>query len=148
MLRPIAIATLIAGTLDILMAIVSTAVAGGSVARMLGGIASGPFGGAIRDSAIGAPVGLAVHFALMAVIVTVFMLAARSAPALRRFWWIAGPVYGLAVFLVMYGVVLPARFEGAGLPTDGVELAKALFAHCVLVGLPIAWIAARSSLRD
>jgi hypothetical protein len=143
MIRTIAWATLVAGALDILMAIVDTLLSAGSVSRMLGSIASGPFGDGIRDSAAAAPLGLLVHFAIMAVIAAVFVFAARRFPALVRYWWIAGLLYGVGAWLVMYGVVLPLRF-GSALPTEPVQIAKGLFAHCVLVGLPIAWITARS----
>jgi hypothetical protein len=146
MFRTIAWAALVAGTLDILMAVIDTSLAGGSVTGMLRSIASGPFGDGIRDSAAAAPLGLLVHFAIMAVIAAVYLVAAQRIPALVRYWWIAGLVYGLGVWLVMYGVVLPLRF-GSSLPTDPVAIAKGLFAHCVLVGLPIAWITARAARR-
>ena len=146
MFRTIAWAALVAGTLDILMAVIDTSLAGGSVTGMLRSIASGPFGDGIRDSAAAAPLGLLVHFAMMAVIAAVYLVAAQRIPALVRYWWIAGLVYGLGVWLVMYGVVLPLRF-GSSLPTDPVAIAKGLFAHCVLVGLPIAWITARAARR-
>ena len=143
MLRTIAWATLVAGTLDILMAIIDTALSGGSVTGMFRSIASGPFGDGMRESSAGAPLGLLVHFAIMAVIAAVYVVAAQRIPVLNRYWWIAGLVYGFGVWLVMYGIVLPARF-GASLPTEPVAVAKGLFAHCVLVGLPIAWITART----
>jgi hypothetical protein len=143
MARTILWATLVAGTLDILMAIVDVSLSGGSVTGMFRSIASGPFGDGMRENAIGAPLGLAVHFAIMAVIAAVYVLAAQRIPALVRYWWLAGLIYGLGVWLVMYGIVLPARF-GAPFPTQPVAIAKGLFAHCVLVGLPIAWIAARA----
>ena len=143
MLRTIAWATRVAGTLDILMAVIDVALSGGSVPGMFRSIASGPFGDGMRQSSLGVPVGLLVHFAIMAVIAAVYVVAARRMPVLNRYWWIAGLVYGFGVWLVMYGIVLPARF-GASLPTEPVAVAKGLFAHCVLVGLPIAWIAARA----
>ena len=143
MTRAIAWATLVAGTLDILMAIIDTSLSGGSVTGMFRSIASGPFGDGMRENAAGAPLGLLVHFAIMAVIAAVYIVAARRLSFLNRYWWIAGVLYGLGVWLVMYGIVLPARFGGA-LPTEPVTIAKGLFAHCVLVGLPIAWIAARA----
>ena len=143
MTRAIAWATLVAGTLDILMAIIDTSLSGGSVTGMFRSIASGPFGDSMREHAAGVPLGLLVHFAIMAVIAAAYVLAARRIPALIRNWWIAGLIYGLGVWLVMYGIVLPARF-GAPFPAEAVEIAKGLFAHCVLVGLPIAWIAARA----
>jgi hypothetical protein len=144
MFRTIAWATLVAGTLDILMAVVDTLLSGGSVAGMLASVASGPFGDGIRDSAAAAPLGLLVHFAIMAVMAAVYLVAARRVPALNRRWWLVGPLYGVALWLVMYWIVLPARFEGFTPPSEAVAIAKGLFAHCVLVGLPIAWITARS----
>ena len=143
MLRTIAWATLVAGTLDILMAVIDVTLSGGSVPGMFRSIASGPFGDGMRQSSLGVPAGLLVHFAIMAVIAAVYVVAAQRMPVLNRYWWIAGLVYGFGVWLVMYGIVLPARF-GASLPTEPVAVAKGLFAHCVLVGLPIAWITARA----
>ena len=143
MLRTIAWATLVAGTLDILMAVIDVSLSGGSVPGMFRSIASGPFGDGMRESSAGAPLGLLVHFAIMAVIAAVYVVAAQRIPVLNRYWWIAGLVYGFGVWLVMYGAVLPMRF-GSSLPTEPVAVAKGLFAHCVLVGLPIAWIAARA----
>ena len=143
MLRTIAWATLVAGTLDILMAVIDVSLSEGSVPAMFRSIASGPFGDGMRESAVGAPLGLVVHFAIMAVIAAVYIVAARRIPALTRYWWIAGLLYGVGVWLVMYGIVLPARFGGS-LPSEALAVAKGLFAHCVLVGLPIAWITARA----
>ena len=143
MLRTIAWATLVAGTLDILMAVIDVTLFGGSVPGMFRSIASGPFGDGMRESSAGVPAGLVVHFAIMAVIAAVYIVAARRIPALTRYWWIAGLLYGVGVWLVMYGIVLPARF-GASLPSEPLAIAKGLFAHCVLVGLPIAWITARA----
>ena len=143
MLRTIAWATLVAGTLDLLMAVIDVSLSGGSVPGMFRSIASGPFGDGMHESAVGAPLGLLIHFAIMAVIAAVYVLAAQRIPALVRYWWLAGLLYGLGVWLVMYGIVLPARF-GASLPTEPVAVAKGLFAHCVLVGLPIAWVTARA----
>ena len=144
MIRTIAWATLVAGTLDILMAIVDTSLSGGSVTGMLRSIASGPFGDGMRESSLGPPLGLLVHFAIMTVIAAFYVVAAQRIPALVLYSWIAGLLYGLGAWLVMYGVVLPLRF-GSSLPTDPVQIAKGLFAHCVLVGLPIAWITARAA---
>ena len=143
MLRTIAWATLVAGTLDILMAVIDVSLSGGSVPGMFRSIASGPFGDGMRESSAGVPAGLVVHFAIMAVIAAVYIVAARRTPALTRYWWIAGLLYGVGVWLVMYGIVLPARFGGS-LPSEALAVAKGLFAHCVLVGLPIAWITARA----
>jgi hypothetical protein len=57
--------------------------------------------------------------------------------------WLAGTLYGLALYGVMYGIVLPARF-GAPFPNpDKLALALGLFPHIALVGIPMALILRR-----
>jgi hypothetical protein len=141
--RKIAVATLIAGTLDIAMAMIGTASAGKPITGMLRGLASGPFPGAGEWGTAGALAGLLVHFAIMAVIATVFILAREKIALVRRHTLLAAAAYGVGVWLVMYGVVLPLRF-GAPFPSaQPVEIAKQLFAHVVLVGLAIGLVAKR-----
>lgn len=137
--RTIALATFVAGTLDIISAFVFS----GAVVGVLQTVASGPFGKAVAEGAAGAPLGLLTHFAIMAVMVTAYVLAARRVPALNRYWPLAGVVYGLALWLVMYWIVLPLRWSSYQTPHDALAITKQLFSHCVLVGLPLAWITAR-----
>jgi len=139
--RRIALATLVAGALDIGFAAINTAAAGKPIAGMLRSVASGPFADAPHWGTAGAAAGLAVHFAIMAVMAAVFVIAVDRIGWVRKNWLLAGLLYGLVLWLVMYGVVLPQRF-GAAFPTSKpIELAKQLFAHIGLVGLPIALIA-------
>jgi hypothetical protein len=145
MTRTIIWATLVAGTLDILSAFVWTLIAGGNPANVLPSVASGPFGDAIKDSAIAAPLGLAVHFAIMLVMVAAYVWVASRVPALSRQWLIAGVLYGLLLWLVMYWIVLPLRF-GIPHPSEGAAIARQLISHLLLVGTPIAWIAARGGV--
>ena len=65
--RPFAIATLISGSLDILFAMILTVTRGGEIGNMLRSVASGPFPSATEMGTGGAVLGLAVHFALMAI---------------------------------------------------------------------------------
>ncbi|HKR24647.1 MAG TPA: hypothetical protein VJS15_05275, partial [Allosphingosinicella sp.] len=84
LLRPILLATLVAGTLDIIAAIGLTLFYGRrTVAEMLRGVASGPFPGASEWGSGGAALGLAVHFTLMAIMVAFYVLVAARRPALR-----------------------------------------------------------------
>jgi len=138
--RTIALATLVAGTLDILSAFVWS----GAVVGVLRTVASGPLGDAIAHGPAGAPLGLLVHFAIMAVMVAVYVLAAGRIPALNRYWWIAGPLYGVVLWIVMYWIVMPLRWESYTTPSEALPILKQLISHCLLTGLPIAWIAARS----
>jgi hypothetical protein len=142
LMRPILTATLLAGTLDILAAVVLTLVYGGQPANMLRRVASGPFQGATDWGAGGAVLGLVTHYLLMAIMVTAFMAAAAR---WRTLWmhplrW--GILYGLATYVVMNLVVVPLRWPEA-FPPRPVSVATQLFCHIVLVGLPIAWIASR-----
>ena len=143
MIRTIAWATLVAGTLDILSAFIWS----GAVIGVLQTVASGPLGNEIAESPAGAPLGLLVHYAIMAVMVTVYVLAAQRIPALTRHWWIAGPLYGVALWIVMYWIVMPLRWDGYQTPSEAWPIAKQLISHCLLTGLPIAWITARSMPR-
>ncbi len=139
--KRIAIGTALAGTLDIAMAIAGTLAAGHSPVAMLGGLASGPFPGADALGLPGAALGLLVHYAIMAVMVAVFVLARDRIAAVRAHTVIAAALYGVVLWLVMYGAVLPLRFHSHFPSANPVEIAKQLFAHVILVGMSIAWVA-------
>ena len=142
-LRPIALATAVAGTLDIAWAAILSLVYGRDPTNMLRFVASGPFPNATEWGAAGAGLGLVVHFALMAIMATAFVIAAKQWPALVDRPWLAGVGYGLATYVVMNWIVVPLRFA-APLPPKPSAIATQLFAHVVLVGIPIALITART----
>lgn len=142
MARTIVWATLIAGTLDILYAAMMSMINGREPAAMLRFVASGPFPGATEWGAAGSILGLIVHFTLMAIMATAFVLAARHWPELLTKPIQSGLIYGLATYVVMNWIVVPLRFD-APLPPKPTAIASQLFAHIVLVGIPIALIAAR-----
>ena len=143
MLKPIAVATAVSGTLDILFAMVLTVFFGREIGNMLRYVGSGPFPQATEMGASGAIVGLLVHFTLMAIMAAAYVLAARRVPALieKPIQW--GVLYGLATYVVMNWLVVPMRF-GAPLPPSPLSMATQLFAHIVLVGIPVALITARN----
>ncbi len=143
MRRPIALATAVAGTLDILWAMILTLWFGREIPNMLRFVASGPFPGATEWGAAGAALGLIVHFALMAIMATAFVIAAKQWPALVDRPWLAGVGYGLVTYVIMNWIVVPLRFA-APLPPKPSAIASQLFAHLVLVGIPIALITART----
>lgn len=138
--RKIAAATLVAGTLDILAAIALTLWFGRQVPGMLRYVASGPFPAANEWGASGAALGLAVHFVLIAVMASAFVLATARFDHLRRHWLLWGVLYGLATWVVMNLIVVPLRF---GTMPSAQSIATQLFCHIVLVGIPVAWIARR-----
>ena len=141
-LKPIVIATLVCGTLDILWAVILTLWRGKDPAAMLRFVGSGPFPQATDMGTTGSVLGLLVHFTLMAIMVAVFVLAARERPSLvdRPLLW--GLVYGLITYVVLDLIVVPLRFPSAWPPAP-TSIATQLFAHVALVGLPTALIARR-----
>lgn len=145
MLRPIAIATAVAGALDILWAMILTMTVGkGDIPAMLRFVASGPFGDAAKEwGAGGAFLGLVVHFSLMAIMATAFVLTVRSRPQLLDTPWLTALAFGLITYFAMNWVVVPLRF-GTPLPPKTLSIATQLFAHLVLVGIPFVFIAART----
>ena len=142
MLKPIAIATAVAGTLDIVFAMILTVYFGREIGGMLRYVGSGPFPQATEMGAGGAILGLLVHFALIAIMAAVYVIAAQRMPALlqRPIQW--GVIYGFVTYVVMNWLVVPIRFD-TPLPPSPLSMATQLFAHIVLVGIPIALITAR-----
>jgi hypothetical protein len=150
--------TLIAGTLDILSAFVFSAIPGGdpshfaekfNPAKVLRGVAAGPFGDGMATGGAGAALlGLLTHYGLMTVMVTVFVLAAKRIDVLTRHPIVSGVAYGLIIYLFMYWVVLVNRYPGVearlGTPWG---IGNALFSHLLLVGIPIALVTAQAFRR-
>jgi hypothetical protein len=143
MIRPIALATAVAGSLDILFAMILTVIFGREIGNMLRFVASGPFPAAKDWGTGGAALGLAVHFTLIAIMATVFVLLARRYPDVLKSPIKWGVVYGLVTYVAMNWVVVPLRFDSP-LPPKPPSIATQLFAHIALVGIPIALIAART----
>jgi hypothetical protein len=132
MLKPIALATLVSGTLDILFAMVLTVIYGREIGNMLRYVASGPFPSATDMGAAGALLGLVVHFGLMAIMAAVFMFAARGKPAILDRPVLTAIGYGLLTYVVLDLLVVPLRFPAA-FPPKPLSIASQLFAHIVLV---------------
>ena len=138
-------AWLLCGTLDALYATFVALLRGTSTATVWLGVASGPFGDGTRDwGAGGILAGLAVHFALMAAMVAVGLWLARRTLLGEVAVWKAGTLYGIAIYAVMYGLVLSQRF-GVPFPNpDRIKVAIGLFPHIFLVGLPMFYLFKRT----
>lgn len=141
MLRPILIATAIAGTLDLLSAFFFASLSGMMPLQVLQFVASGPFGEAPTATAGWGLVGVLVHFAIMACMAAAYMMVAPRFPALLRHPIPAGIAYGVLLWLLMYWVVRPLRWPDLPLPHTLYGISNALFSHCILVGIPIALVA-------
>jgi hypothetical protein len=142
MLKPIAIATAISGTLDILFAMILTVAFGREIPNMLRFVASGPFPSAVNMGTGGAILGLIVHFALMAIMATCLMLLMRWKPERLDIPLLTGVAYGVITYFIMNWAVVPLRFH-TPLPPKTLSVLTQAFAHIVLVGMPMAYVAAR-----
>ena len=130
------------GALDLGYAILITMVMGGTAKAVLLSVASGPFGDGVADwGALALLLGVLVHFAIMAMMVAAYAPLSRTQIVLRMGPWLAGILWGLALYLVMYWIILPLRFPAVHPITEPARIARALFPHLALVGIPMALIA-------
>jgi hypothetical protein len=144
--RAILTAGLVVGVLDISSAFVIWWQRGVGAPRGLQGIAAGLLGGSAFDGGLAtAGLGLALHFFVAFVVVSVFYLASRKIGFLTNHPFVSGVLYGIGVYLVMYWFVLPTTF-----PTFRHRVWNELIAvaiHISLIGLPCALIVSRYSQR-
>jgi uncharacterized membrane protein YagU involved in acid resistance len=142
--KAVLFAWLLAGTLDIGDAIVMTLAHGKSPIKMLQGIASALLDKetAAHGGLATAAFGLGLHFAIMLAMVSVFVFAARRWPVITRMPFVAGPLYGIVLYLIMYKIVLPTRWPGPPAPFKLEAFANQIFAHTILVGLSMALVTA------
>lgn len=141
--RAIMIGGFAGGALDLGFAFAAWALRGVGPTDILRGIASGLLGPAARTGFAPVPLGLVCHFLLSLLFAAAFVLVAvRVASVGRQSPWLAGPLYGVAVYFVMNRVVLP--LSNFAVPAGGTSLSFAdLASHMFLFGLPIALAAHR-----
>jgi hypothetical protein len=142
--RAILTAGFVVGVLDISSAFVIWWQRGVALQRGLQGIAAGLLGAKSYEGGIAsAGMGLALHFLVAFIVVTVFYMTSRKIVLLTQEPIASGTLYGIGVYIVMYWLVLPAAF-----PTFRHRLWNELFAvaiHICLIGLPTAFIVRRYS---
>ena len=142
--RAILTAGLVVGVLDISSAFVIWWQRGVGARRGLQGIAAGLLGAKSFDGGlVTAGLGLALHFFVAFVVVSIFYLASRKIEFLTIHPVVSGVLYGIGVYVLMYWFVLPMAF-----PTFRHRLGNELLAvaiHISLIGLPCALIVHRYS---
>jgi hypothetical protein len=139
--RAIVMATLIAGTLDIVAAF---ALNGFRAEHVLQTIASAVMAKAAFDHGwASAALGLALHYAIMLAMVALFMIELAPRRPIARKPYQSGALYGLLLWALMYLIVLPLRWP-AIFPRFSIgETSAQLFCHIVLVGLTMGWATTR-----
>ena len=88
-----------------------------------------------------AGLGLAIHFFIAFVVVSIFYLASRKVAFLIKRPFVSGVFYGIGVYVVMYWIVLPAAFSTFRHRPSNELLELAI--HICLIGLPTAFIVRR-----
>lgn len=146
-LKAVVWAGLIAGAMDIAAAFVTwKLLANVAPARILKGIASGLLGPSAYQGGAGiAALGLFLHFVIAFGAATVFYIASRKMHFLTAKPFVSGPLYGIAVYVLMYWIVLPLSAVHRG-PFSARLALLAIVTHMVCVGTPIA-LAVRRFLR-
>jgi hypothetical protein len=124
--------------LDGVAATVQFTLIGISPLRIWQGVASGLLGErAFRQGWVSGGLGLLLHFVIAFVAATVFVEVCLLVPFFARVYWIAGPLYGVAVFLVMNLVVVPLSARPKR-PASSRAIAVQVIIHILFVGFPIA----------
>jgi hypothetical protein len=142
--RAILTAGLVVGVLDISSAFVIWWQRGVGARRGLQGIAAGLLGANSFDGGlITAGLGLALHFFVAFVVVTIFYVVSRKIEFLVIHPVVSGVLYGIGVYSVMYWFVLPSVFSTFRHRLGNELLAVAI--HISLIGLPCALIVRRYS---
>lgn len=143
LLKVIAGAGLLVGTLDILEAIIFYGLRGISPTRILQGIAFGLIGrAAFTQGSRSAALGLLLHFVIATTWAAIYLLVSRRHP-LSRHPWIYGTLYGIIVYILMNYVVLPLSHVGLRPLPPLLPLFNGVGALIVCIGLPLAFIARR-----
>ena len=134
---------LLAGSLDISAAFVNSGIRGRSPMWVLQSVASGLLGSASYQGGVpAAALGAVLHFFIAFSACAVFFAASRKIEFLVERAIVSGILYGIAVYLFMYGVVLPLTFHRNFLtPLSAVLVALTIHIFCV--GLPIALVVSR-----
>ncbi len=147
--RAIGWAGLLAGSLDITAAFVEAGLEGRSPVSLHQGIAGGLLGmSSFRGGLATAALGAFFHFLIATTAAAVFYLASHKLKFLVKHAIPSGLLYGVAVYIFMYYIVLPisAYHTKIALP----PMAQDVAVHMFMVGLPISLVVRKysdSSLR-
>jgi len=119
-LPTIASAGLIAGILDITSAFVIAGLKDTGSIRMLQGIASGLLGPPSFEGGMAtAGLGLAIHFLIAFTAAAVFYVGSLKFSFLTQHAVVSGLLYGIAVYVFMYWIVVPSPSLTRAIPFRG-----------------------------
>jgi len=148
--KAILISGLIAGTLDILAAIIQTLISGRNPVTMLKFIASGVFGkSALSGGLQYAYYGLFFHYCISFVWTIILFLFYPLISSLTGNKILIGIGYGLLVWVAMSMIVLPlSQAPGISLSFSFLGAIKSIGILIVAVGLPISFMASKYYVQN
>lgn len=140
-IRAVVLGTLLAGTLDLVAAILLNPDPG--PVGVLQSIASGWAGSAaFEGGATYAALGVLTHFVLMGAIASVWVgLASRLTLVRDLSWPLAGVACGVATWAIMSLIVVPLSAAPFAVADGARPIIQGLIVHVLCVGLPLAWVA-------
>ena len=137
---------LIAGVMDLTAAFVTSGLRGVGPIRIMQSIASGLLGAdAFKGGFKTAALGVVLHFLIATVATSVYYAASRKLGLLVRQAIVCGILYGVAVYLFMYLIVLPNSAVPFKISRTLSAVATGLAIHIICVGLPISLAVRRFS---
>lgn len=138
--RAVFAAGIAVGLLDGLAAVINSAIRGVSPERVFQYIASGLLGRTSYEMGATAVIlGVFLHFVVAIGAAGVFVIAALQINWLGLRPLIAGPIYGVLVYIFMAEVIRPLS-AAAALPRTLTGTITGILIHIAFVGLPIALI--------
>jgi hypothetical protein len=121
----------------------------GTASGVAKAIARGWYGDAVKTMPpIVEPIGIASHYFILIVAAAIFVGASLRLPVLRRIAWIAGPLFGICIYVVMHFVVVPLSAVHAVNNPKGLQFVEEFGGHMFVIGLPIALWARAMLGRD
>jgi uncharacterized membrane protein YagU involved in acid resistance len=138
---------LICGMLDITAALVVYGFFGAKPIPLLQGIAAGLLGSRSFSGGVStAALGLLCHFFIAFSAAMVFFIVSRGLPFIVNHAIISGALYGVVVYFFMNRIVVPLS-AARKFPFSFKMMVIGITIHIFCVGLPIALVARRYSLR-
>jgi hypothetical protein len=147
-IKIIALATVLIGTLDISDALIFYTLRGVRAIQIPQSIASGVLGRASFSMGVhSALLGMALHYFITLVVVSLYLLASHRLP-LSRHPLLYGTIYGIVVYFFMNNIVLPLSRVYPLRHLSLVPFINGLAASIFLIGIPAAVVARRSQTPE
>lgn len=146
-LRRIALAGIAAGGLDFIYFSAKSLLHGSTPDKVFRAIARfWPLDGVTTNDAVRTVIGVATHFGLATIMAAGFALLVPTSKIMQKAIWPAGAAYGLALYLVMYLLVMPLRWPEIYPKFEGVSSVLDILVH-VAIGLLFAAMLGRPTVQ-